>query len=35
VTGCTGFLGKVILEKMLRDLDCVDKIYVMVRMRKN
>jgi alcohol-forming fatty acyl-CoA reductase len=34
ITGCTGFLGKVILEKVLRCLPNVRRIYVMVRPRK-
>jgi len=34
VTGCTGFLGKVVLEKILRTLVDVNKIFVMVRPRK-
>jgi thioester reductase-like protein len=35
ITGCTGFLGKVILEKILRCLPDVRRIYVMLRPRKN
>lgn len=35
LTGATGFLGKVILEKMLRTITGLKKIYVMVRPRKN
>ncbi|KAF9294446.1 cyclin-dependent kinase inhibitor far1 [Linnemannia elongata] len=31
LTGCTGFVGKVILEKVLRSLPQVKKIYVLVR----
>ena len=31
ITGCTGFLAKVILEKILRSCPDVDKIYLMVR----
>lgn len=30
-TGATSFLGKVCLEKILRDLDVVDKIFVIIR----
>eukprot|EP00347_Sterkiella_histriomuscorum_P008623 403344386 len=33
VTGCTGFLGKVVLEKILRSLDC-EKIYLLIRPKK-
>jgi thioester reductase-like protein len=35
LSGVTGFLGKVILEKMLRSLPTIRKIYVMIRPRKN
>ena len=31
ITGTTGFLGKVILEKFFRSLSTVRKIYVLVR----
>jgi thioester reductase-like protein len=31
ITGTTGFLGKVLLEKILYSLSCVDKIYVLIR----
>jgi len=31
ITGCTGFLAKVILEKILRSCPDVGKIYLMVR----
>jgi thioester reductase-like protein len=31
ITGTTGFLGKVLLEKILYSLGCVDKIYVLIR----
>lgn len=34
LTGTTGFLGKVLLEKMLYTLDCVDKIFVLIRAKK-
>jgi 1-acyl-sn-glycerol-3-phosphate acyltransferase/nucleoside-diphosphate-sugar epimerase len=33
-TGCTGFLGKVLLEKILRCLPQVRKVYVLVRAKK-
>jgi fatty acyl-CoA reductase len=33
VSGCTGFVGKVVLEKILRSLD-VKRIFIMVRPRK-
>ena len=31
ITGCTGFLGKVLLEKLLYSLSSVDEIYVLIR----
>lgn len=31
LTGCTGFLGKVVLEKMIRSLPEIGRIYVLVR----
>ena len=31
ITGTTGFLGKVLLEKFLFSLSTVDKIYVLIR----
>ena len=34
ITGCTGFLGKVILEKLLRNCPDVSKIIVMVRPKR-
>jgi len=34
VTGCTGFVGKVLLEKLLWDLPQVNRIYVLVRPKK-
>jgi len=35
ITGTTGFLGKVILEKVLRSLPDVEKIYLLIRPKKN
>ena len=35
LTGCTGFLGKIILEKFLRSCPDVKKIFVMVRPKRN
>ena len=35
MSGCTGFLGKVVLEKLLRTCSNLDKIYVMVRSKGN
>ncbi len=31
ITGTTGFLGKVLLEKFLFSISCVDKIYILIR----
>ena len=35
ITGCTGFLGKVILEKILRSCPHVKKIILLVRPKKD
>ena len=35
LTGCTGFVGKVILEKLLRSCPEINKIYIMVRPKRN
>jgi alcohol-forming fatty acyl-CoA reductase len=34
ITGCTGFLGKVLLEKFLYSLGSVDRIFVLIRAKK-
>lgn len=34
VTGSTGFLGKVLIEKLLRSCDGVSKIYILLRSKK-
>lgn len=34
ITGATGFLGKVLIEKLLRSCPDVKKIYVLVRHKK-
>ena len=34
ITGTTGFVGKVVLEKILRSLPNFKKIYIMVRPKK-
>jgi len=34
LTGATGFLGKVILEKFFRSLPEVKKIYILVRPKR-
>jgi len=35
LTGCTGFIGKVILEKIIRSAPDFKKVYIMVRPKKN
>lgn len=35
ITGCTGFLAKVILEKLFRTCPDIGKLYIMVRAKKN
>ena len=35
LTGCTGFVGKVILEKLFRSCPDINKIYVIVRPKRN
>jgi fatty acyl-CoA reductase len=34
VTGATGFLGKALIEKLLRSCYDLDKIYILVRPKK-
>ena len=34
ITGATGFLGKVLIEKLLRTCYDLDKIYVLIRSKK-
>jgi fatty acyl-CoA reductase len=34
ITGATGFLGKVLIEKLLRSCPEVKKIYVLIRHKK-
>ncbi|CAH1107531.1 unnamed protein product [Psylliodes chrysocephalus] len=34
ITGCTGFMGKVLLEKLLRSCPGVAKIYLLIRPKK-
>jgi FlaA1/EpsC-like NDP-sugar epimerase len=34
LTGCTGFVGKVVLEKFLRCLPGVKKIFVLMRPKR-
>jgi fatty acyl-CoA reductase len=34
ITGGTGFLGKVMVEKLLRDCSGVDTIYLLIRDKK-
>ncbi|KAJ3651401.1 hypothetical protein Zmor_017447 [Zophobas morio] len=35
ITGGSGFLGKVLLEKLLRECEEIKKIYVLMRFKKN
>ncbi len=35
LTGCTGFLGKVILEKLMRSCPDIKKIFIMSRAKRN
>ena len=35
LTGCTGFIGKVILQKLLSSCSMLNTIYVMVRAKRN
>tara|TARA_B110000285_G_C15057358_1_gene580353 strand:- start:800 stop:1294 length:495 start_codon:yes stop_codon:yes gene_type:complete len=35
LTGCTGFIGKVLLEKILRSIPNIGKIYLMVRGKRH
>lgn len=34
ITGATGFMGKVLVEKLLRDCHDVKVIYILVRMKR-
>lgn len=34
ITGATGFLGKVLVEKLLRSCPGIDQIFVLVRSKK-
>ena len=35
ITGATGFLGKVLIEKLLRSCPHLEKIYLLIRTKKN
>ena len=35
MTGCTGFLAKVILEKLFRTCPDIGKLFIMVRAKNN
>lgn len=35
LSGCTGFLGKVILEKLMRSCPEINKFYIMTRPKRN
>lgn len=34
ITGATGFMGKVLVEKLLRDCPDVDRLYLLIRSKK-
>jgi fatty acyl-CoA reductase len=34
VTGVTGFMGKVLVEKLLRSCSDIDKIYLLIRTKR-
>jgi alcohol-forming fatty acyl-CoA reductase len=34
LTGCTGFVGKVVLEKFLRQLSDVKRIFILIRPKR-
>lgn len=34
ITGATGFMGKCLLEKILRDLPEVEQVYILIRPKK-
>lgn len=34
VTGATGFMGKVLVEKLLRDCPDIEKMYLLIRTKK-
>ena len=34
ITGATGFLGKIVIEKLLRDCPLVKKIFLLTRSRR-
>jgi alcohol-forming fatty acyl-CoA reductase len=35
ITGGSGFIGKVLIEKILRSCESVGKIYILLRKKKN
>lgn len=35
ITGSTGFVGKTLLEKLLRSCDGIDKIFVLMRAKRS
>lgn len=35
VTGATGFLGKVIVEKLLRSCGLIENVFILVRKKKD
>lgn len=35
LTGVTGFMGKVLLEKILRNVNPVGKLFILIRKKRN
>lgn len=35
LTGATGFLGKVLVEKLLRSCQSVENVFILVRAKRN
>jgi len=34
MTGCTGYVGKIMLEKLMRSVPDVGRVYVLIRVRQ-
>lgn len=35
ITGATGFIGKALIEKLIRSCDTIGRIYILVREKRN
>lgn len=35
ITGATGFVGKVLIEKLLRSCESIETIYILIRAKHN